>query len=59
MKTTYKCKQNDAVLQFHGKDGNIDELWVKIEGETSWTVVGYSDLTKGIEQAKKKCKLKD
>lgn len=58
MKTTYKCKDNDIILQFHYEDNKVDEVWVKIKGETCWTVVGYKDLLKGLKKAKKKLTLK-
>lgn len=54
MKSNYKCKDNDVKLQFHCKDGKIDEVWVQVDGEKSWTVVGYEDLLKGIKKAEKK-----
>lgn len=57
MKVNYKCKDNDVKLQFHCEDGVIDEVWVKIDGEKSWTVVGYSDLLSGVEKVKRKSNL--
>lgn len=60
-RVTYKCKENDAVLQFWHGNGKIEEVWVKVDGETSWTVVGFKDLTKAVEKAKKEAEkeLKD
>lgn len=58
MKVNYKCKDNDVKLQFHCEDGIIDEVWVQIDGEKSWTVVGYNDLINGIKKAESKSKPK-
>ena len=49
-KVNYKCKDNDVKLQFHCEDGVIDEVWVQIDGEKSWAVVGYNDLINGIKK---------
>jgi hypothetical protein len=59
MKVNYTCKDNDVKLQFHCKDGKIDEVWVQVDGEKSWTVVGYDDFLNGVKKAEKKCKPKD
>jgi len=59
MKVNYKCKANDAELEFLCEDGQIDEIWVRIQGEKAWTVVGYKDFLNGIKKAQKKCKLRD
>lgn len=59
MKVNYKCKGNDTQLQFHCKNKKIDEIWIQIIGDTSWTVIGFNDLQNGISKALKKCKLKD
>jgi hypothetical protein len=59
MKVNYNCKDNDVKLRFYCEDGEIDEVWVQVDGEKSWTVVGFKDLINGIEKAKKKSKLKD
>lgn len=56
MKVNYKCKDNDVKLQFHCKDGVIDEVWVQVDGEKSWTVIGYNDLINGIKKAESKSK---
>lgn len=56
MKVNYKCKDNDVKLQFHCEDGVIDEVWVQIDGEKSWTVIGYNDLINGIKKAESKSK---
>lgn len=58
MKYNYKCKENDVLIQFHSKEYEIDELWVQVEGEKSWTVIGYKDLILALEKAKKKFKPK-
>ena len=52
MKVNFKCKDNDVKLQFHCENGEIDEVWVKVDGEKSWTVLGFKDLLNGIEKAK-------
>jgi len=59
MKVDYNCKDNDVKLQFQIIDGKIDEVWVQIEGEKSWTVIGYDDFLNGIKKAKKKIKTKN
>jgi hypothetical protein len=59
MKVNYNCKDNDVKLQFHCEDGKIDEVWVQVDGEKSWTVVGYDDFLNGVKKAEKKCKIKD
>jgi len=51
VKVKHKCQDNDVKLQFHCEDWEIDEVWVQVDGETSWTVVGYKDLLSGIEKA--------
>ena len=53
-KTTYNCKQNDAVIRLFSDNGEINELWVKIKGETSWTIIGYADLQNAIDKAHSK-----
>ena len=53
-KTTYNCKQNDAVIRLCSDNGEIQELWVKIKGETTWTVIGYFDLLNAIDKAHSK-----
>jgi hypothetical protein len=59
MKVNYKCKQNDAELKFICEDGQIDEVWIRIEGEKGWTVIGYKDFVSGVKKAETKCKPKD
>ncbi len=54
-KVKYNCKDNDVKLQFHCEDGVIDEVWVKLKGEKSWTVIGYNDLLSGIKKATRRC----
>ena len=56
MKVNFKC-DNDVILQFHCEDGEIDEIWVKVAGEKSWTVVGYEDLLECAKKAKTKCSI--
>ena len=51
MKVNYKCKDNDVKLQFHCENGVIDEVWVQVDGEKSFTVVGYNDLINGIKKS--------
>ena len=59
---TYKCKANDVILQFHfyldepDKPDEIDEVWIQIEGETSWTIVGFHDLLEGLKKAREHAK---
>lgn len=57
--TTYRCKKNDAVIRVFADDNGTDELWFKIDGETSWIVIGYADLQRAISKSEKKNKLKD
>jgi len=52
-KVKYKCKENDALINFYLEYGKIDEVHIKIKGEVAWTVIGYKDLKKGIKKAKK------
>jgi len=52
-KVTYNCKQNDAVIKLIGEYGSISEIWVKIKGETGYTVIGFDDLQKAIAKANK------
>lgn len=52
-KVTYNCKQNDAVIKLIGEDNSIGEIWVKIKGETGYTVIGFDDLQKAIAKANK------
>lgn len=49
----YQCKDNDVILKFYFEDNKLDEIHVKLEHETSATVVGYKDLLRGIKKAKK------
>lgn len=53
MKVDYKCKDNDVKLRFYCENGEIDEVWVQVDGETSWIVFGYKDFLKGVEKTKK------
>ena len=49
-----KGKENDVVFRLFQKDIFIDEIHIKIEGETSWTVIGFKDLQNAIAKAEKK-----
>ncbi len=51
---TVKSKQNDIVFRLFSKDIFIDEIHVKLEGEDSWYVIGFSDLQNAINKAEKK-----
>lgn len=51
---TVKGKENDVVFRLFQKDIFIDEIHVQIEGETSWTVIGFKDLQNAIAKAEKK-----
>ena len=51
---TYKCKQNDAIIKAVNEGIEIGELQFKIEGETSWIVIGYRDLEAALIKANKK-----
>ena len=52
---TYKCKQNDAILKLIWGDKEVNEIWVKIEGDNCWNIVGFNDLQKAIRKAHHKC----
>jgi len=49
-----KCKQNDAVIKLFSNDIFINEVHVKIDGEDSWTIIGFKDLQTAIAKAEKK-----
>lgn len=49
-----KGKENDVVFRLFQKDIFIDEIHVQIDGETSWTVIGFKDLQNAISKAEKK-----
>ena len=57
--STHNCKENDAVIKVWFDDDGIQEFWIKIKGETSYTVVGYKDFQQAITKAERKNKLKD
>jgi hypothetical protein len=44
---TYKSKQNDSIIRVF-YDDIIQELHIKIIGDTSWIVIGYKDLQKAL-----------
>ena len=54
MKVKYKCKENDVELIFFIDNNEIEEVLVGVIGESCWTVIGYSDLKKGIKKALRK-----
>ena len=54
MKIKYKCKDNDAIIKIFTVDDNIDELWIKYEGDNYWSVIGYGDLIEAIKKMKVK-----
>lgn len=54
MKTKYKCKDNDTIVKVFMVDDNIDELWIKTEGDVYWNVLGYDDLLEAIKKMKVK-----
>ncbi len=43
-KLTYKCKQNDNIIEVRYENGKIYELLFKTEIDKGWTVIGYQDL---------------
>jgi hypothetical protein len=47
----YHGKENDIVIRLFSLDGKVDELHIQIEGETSWTVIGYKDMEAAIKMA--------
>ena len=49
--TTYKCKENDALIRVYTVDNKIDELHFKTEGDKGWVVIGYKDLQAAINKA--------
>lgn len=51
-----KGKENDVVFRLFENDNTIDEIHIQIEGEKSWTVIGYKDLQMAIKKAEKKFK---
>lgn len=53
-KVKYNCKDNDCKLRFIIEDEKIDEVWIGIKGDTSFTIVGYDDLLSGIKKALRK-----
>jgi hypothetical protein len=54
MKVNYNCKDNDVELQFHYDEEGIDEVWVRVIGETGWTVIGFNDLLSAITSVQSK-----
>ena len=40
-----KCEANDVRVRYCFKDGEIDEVHIKVDGDVGWTVIGWGDLT--------------
>jgi hypothetical protein len=36
---THNCKENDAVIKVWFNEDGIQEFWIKIKGENSYTIV--------------------
>lgn len=48
----YQCKANDVLLRVIRKEtGAVDEIHVKVAGDSGWTVVGYEDLVRAIDSS--------
>lgn len=47
----HHCQENDAIIRYLFDGNKISEVWVKIDGESSWTVFGYNDFLKGVHSA--------
>ena len=50
----YKCKENDVIIKVFLENNKADELWVKIDGEKGWTVIGVKDVFNAITLAEVK-----
>ena len=48
----YEC-ENDVTLKVFSEDGKVDEIWVTTPADVGWTVIGYDELLKAIDLAKK------
>ena len=46
----YECEANDVRVRYCFKDGKIDEVHIKVDGDVGWTVIGWGDLTVAIWQ---------
>jgi len=51
---TVRAKQNDVIFKLFGSGIDIDEIHIKVDGENSWTVIGYKDLKIAIDKANKR-----
>lgn len=51
---TVKGKQNDIEFRLFQKDIFIDEVHIRIEGDSAWIVIGFKDLQNAIQKAQKK-----
>lgn len=49
-----KGKENDVVFRLFENNNSINEIHIQIEGENSWTVIGYKDLQMAIKKAERK-----
>ena len=59
MTVTYKCKENDTNLRFKILNDKIEEVLINVQGEKSWTVIGYNDFLLGVKRAKEKINEKE
>ena len=41
----YECEANDVRVRYCFKDGKIDDVRIKVDGDVGWTVIGWGDLT--------------
>lgn len=56
MEVKHRCKENDNKIKFIIEDELIDEFWVKVPGDSGWTVIGYKDFEEGVAKALRKIK---
>lgn len=49
-----KGKENDVIFRLFEKNTKIDEIHIKIKGDTGWIVIGFKDLERAINKAKEK-----
>lgn len=47
----YECEANDVRVRYCFKDGKIDDVRIKVDGDVGWTVIGWGDLTTSIHLA--------
>lgn len=45
----FNCRSNDVQLRVLEEDNKVDEIWVRIEGESGFTVVGFEDLCSAVK----------